>query len=124
MAVTAEAAERLAARLVIIGFDSTSPTAAALKLVQRGVRGVILFARNAGPRLTVSATVAACKAMAPSGEPLLVCVDQEGGNTTRLSRVDGFDPPAAMREVVAQTSEQGADAAAHRWPFHHCPTQP
>ena len=106
-----ETAERLAARLVVIGFDGASPTAAARLLVKRGVRGIILFARNAGPRAAVSSTVAACKAMAPAGEPLLVCVDQEGGNTARLSRADGFDPPPSMREVTTQAAARACGAA-------------
>jgi beta-N-acetylhexosaminidase len=32
-----------------------------------------------------------------AGDPILVCVDQEGGATVRFT--DGFDPPPAMREV-------------------------
>ena len=108
---TPDEAQRLAARLVVIGFDGTSPTLAAEQLVARGVRGIILFARNAGPRAEVAATVAACKALA-APEPLLVCIDQEGGNTARLSRANGFDPPPAMREVAAAAGGGVASAAA------------
>ena len=82
-----ELAESRAARLVVIGFDGPTPTPEAAQLVARGVRSIILFARNAGARSAVSATAAACKAL--TSEPLLVCVDQEGGNTVRLT--DGFD---------------------------------
>lgn len=65
---------------------------------------MILFARNAGPRAEVVATVAAIKELA--GDPVLVCVDQEGGATVRFT--DGFDPPSSMREVGLG----GAEAAA------------
>ena len=98
-----ELAESRAARLVVIGFDGPTPTPEAAQLVARGVRSIILFARNAGARSAVSATAAACKAL--TSEPLLVCVDQEGGNTVRLT--EGFDPPPPMREV----GEGGAVAA-------------
>lgn len=84
-----------AARLVVIGFDGPTPHEGARGLVDRGVRGVILFARNAGPRTEVADTIARVKALSP--EPILVCVDQEGGDTVRFT--EGFDPPPAMREV-------------------------
>ena len=90
-----ELADSRAARLVVIGFDGPTPTPEVAQLIARGVRSIILFARNAGPRAAVSATATACKAL--TSEPLLVCVDQEGGNTVRLT--DGFDPPPPMREV-------------------------
>ncbi len=89
------ATEHAAARLVTIGFDGTAPGAEVHDLVRRGVRSVILFARNAGPRLRVAETIAQVKSMAE--EPILVCVDQEGGDTVRFT--DGFDPPPFMREV-------------------------
>lgn len=95
MEATAQRAERLAARLVAIGFDGNRPTAEAGRLITRGVRSVILFARNAGPRAEVTATVSAIKKLAT--DSVLVCVDQEGGATVRFT--DGFDPPPSMREV-------------------------
>ena len=95
--------DRAAARLVAIGFDGPTPTSEARALVDRGVRSVILFTRNAGPRDQVASTIAAIKAL--SDEPILVCVDQEGGRTVRFT--DGFMPPPPMREVG-----RGEEAAA------------
>lgn len=87
--------ERAAARLVTIGFDGPGPDEGVRRLVARGVRSVILFARNAGPRTQVAETIARVKNL--SDEPILVCVDQEGGATVRFT--DGFDPPPTMREI-------------------------
>lgn len=87
--------ERAAARLVTIGFDGPTPHDGVRRLVDRGVRSVILFARNAGPREQVADTIDRIKSL--SSDPILVCVDQEGGRTVRFT--DGFDPPPAMREI-------------------------
>lgn len=96
-----------AARLVGIGFDGSSPTAEVAALVDRGVRTVILFARNAGEREEVVRTIAGVKALAPSpDDPIMVCVDQEGGRTVRFR--EGFDPPPSMREI----GRGGPEAAA------------
>jgi beta-N-acetylhexosaminidase len=43
----------------------------------------------------VAETIERVKAL--SREPILVCVDQEGGETVRFT--DGFDPPPSMREI-------------------------
>jgi beta-N-acetylhexosaminidase len=80
---------------VAIGFDGPRPDAEVRDLIRRGVRSVILFARNAGPRAQVAETIERIKGMAD--DPVLVCVDQEGGDTVRFT--DGFDPPPFMREV-------------------------
>lgn len=104
MDAIADHVDRAAARLVAIGFDGPNPPPETRALVDRGVRSIILFARNAGPREQVAATIEAIKAT--SEEPILVCVDQEGGRTVRFT--DGFDPPTAMREV----GPGGPDAAA------------
>jgi len=87
--------EHAAARLVAIGFDGAAPDDEVRRLVSRGVRSVILFARNAGPRAAVAETIGRVKRLAD--DPILVCVDQEGGDTVRFT--DGFDPPPFMREV-------------------------
>ena len=104
MSARADHVDRAAARLVAIGFDGPTPTSEARALVDRGVRSVILFTRNAGPRDQVASTIAAIKAL--SDEPILVCVDQEGGRTVRFT--DGFMPPPPMREVGAGGEEAAA----------------
>ncbi|MCP4835827.1 MAG: beta-N-acetylhexosaminidase [Phycisphaera sp.] len=109
-----------AARLLCIGFDGPVPTPEARDLVRLGVRSVILFARNAGSRVEVAATIARVKALATDPtDPILVCVDQEGGGTVRFR--DGFDPPPSMREVglggVDSASEVGTRLAADLRPI-------
>ena len=100
-----------AARLLCIGFPGSSPTEEVADLVRQGVRSVILFARNAGDRDQVSRTIAEVKALASNpDDPILVCVDQEGGPTVRFT--DGFDPPPAMREVGGGGPEAAAAIGA------------
>src|SRR5438128_4644132 len=74
--------ERQAARCVFVGIAGTSPTAPELELVRRGVGGIILFARNVKEPSQVAELSRTLKAAAP--DPLLVCVDQEGGRVQRL----------------------------------------
>lgn len=103
-----ESSIQAAARLLCIGFDGPSPTAEVRHLVGLGVRSVILFARNAGAREAVAGTIAEVKALATGpNDPILVCVDQEGGKTVRF--LDGFDPPPSMREIGVGGVEAAAE---------------
>ena len=96
------------ARLLCVGFPGDAPDADLAGLVADGVRSVILFARNAGPKSEVAKTIAAVKHLSPDPvhDSIMVCVDQEGGSTVRFT--EGFDPPPPMREVGGA----GVDAAA------------
>lgn len=89
------ATARDAARLVAVGFDGTGITPELRGLIDLGVRSVILFARNAGTPAEVATMVAEIRTATP--EPLLFCIDQEGGRTVRLT--DGFATPPEMREI-------------------------
>ncbi len=91
--------EARVARLVCVGFPGREPDGELASLIDRGVRSVILFARNAGDRSEVAKTIDQVKRLSPDpvGDPILVCVDQEGGETVRFT--DGFDPPLPMRSV-------------------------
>lgn len=97
------------ASAVCVGFDGDAPSDELRALIARGVRAVILFVRNVHDRAHVKRLVGDIKAL--SSDPILVCVDQEGGETVRL--VDGFEPPPSMRTigeggpaVAAQTGEK------------------
>ena len=94
--------------MLCVGFPGDAPDADLAGLVADGVRSVILFARNAGPKSEVAKTIAAVKRLSPDPvhDPIMVCVDQEGGSTVRFT--EGFDPPPPMREVGGA----GVDAAA------------
>ncbi|MEM6313606.1 MAG: beta-N-acetylhexosaminidase [Planctomycetota bacterium] len=89
-------AERLAARMLCVGFDGHVPDDAIRRLIDRGVGGVVLFARNVDSPEQVLALNAALKQHA-GDRPLLTCVDQEGGRVARLRR--GFTQVPAMRDV-------------------------
>ena len=81
-----------AARLVCVGFHGHDPSSELVELIDLGVRVVILFERNVGDREHVAGLVTAIKDL--SKDPILVCVDQEGGNTSRLK--EGFSPQPSM----------------------------
>jgi beta-N-acetylhexosaminidase len=96
------------AKMLCVGFPGHSPDADLAGLVTEGVRSVILFARNAGSRADVAKTIAAVKRLSPDprGDPIMICVDQEGGDTVRFT--ENFDPPPPMRDVGGA----GVDAAS------------
>src|SRR5688500_247708 len=87
---------RLAARLVGIGFAGSSLSAEARDLVRRGVRNVILFARNVeNPRQLAGLTFDTNTAAGP--DPLMMAVDQEGGRVLRMR--EPFTLVPSMRQV-------------------------
>jgi len=75
-----------AARLLTVGFAGKVVDDDVAKLIDRGVGGVVLFARNVGTAEELAELTAALKRRA--GRPLLVAVDQEGGRVARLR--EGF----------------------------------
>src|SRR4051812_27577922 len=93
--------ERLAARMVGIGFDGMTIPAETKALVARGVRAVIFFARNVESAQQFADLTAEVKAL--SGEPILTCVDQEGGRVMRLREPFTIIPP--MRAVGQANDE-------------------
>jgi beta-N-acetylhexosaminidase len=84
-----------AAKLLIVGFHGHRLEPDIEKLLDRGVGGVILFARNITDPAQVAELTASLKRR--SARPLVVSVDQEGGNVARLR--EGFTPIPSMRAV-------------------------
>ncbi len=80
--------DRDVASLLCVGFAGKTPSPEVLELIDRGVGGVILFARNVEDAAQVAGLVAALKRAA--GRPLLVSIDQEGGRVARLRAPHGF----------------------------------
>ena len=111
MVVSLSASENTAraARLLCVGFHGHEPSNALRELVDFGVRMVILFERNVTDRGHVASLVGQIKAL--SEEPILVCVDQEGGNTSRLKH--GFSPPPTMREIGQEGPGRAAEVGEH-----------
>ena len=103
--------EYAAASFLCVGFHGTSVSAELAELIRRGVRSVILFERNAGDRNEVAALIREVKSL--SSDPIMVCVDQEGGDTVRLR--NGFNPPPSMRSIGhdgrARAAEVGVQLA-------------
>lgn len=94
---------RLAASLVVAGFDGETPTREIRELVGRGLAGSILFKRNVGGGAQqVAQLCAALKREA--NRPFLLCVDQEGGRVARL-RGAPFTEVPPMRAVGAAGDE-------------------
>lgn len=83
--------EQRAARLLTVGFPGTQLCGALEELLDRGVGGVVLFARNIDTPEQVASLVADIKRRA--GRPLFVSVDQEGGAVRRLRRGFTWVPP-------------------------------
>lgn len=98
---------RAIARLFIVGFDGPTVTPDARRLIDSGVGGVILFARNVASPEAISDLCRELKEHAGS-RPLLTCIDQEGGRVARLR--DGFTSVPSMR-TLGQT---GDASLAHR----------
>jgi beta-N-acetylhexosaminidase len=80
--MTLDAFEREAARCVFVGIKGLTPKKEELQLVARGVGGVILFSRNVRDPSQVAQLAKDLKQA--SKEPLLICIDQEGGRVQRL----------------------------------------
>lgn len=83
------------ARLFTVGFHGTAPSQELEELLQRGVGGVIVFARNVeGPAQVLELTRSIKRR---AGHPVFVAVDQEGGRVRRLRA--GFTDVPAMRSL-------------------------
>ncbi len=74
--------DRLAASVVMFGFDGLTPPAEATALTHRGAAGAILFKRTVGAPAETFALTEALRVNAPG--PFLLGVDQEGGRVARL----------------------------------------
>jgi beta-N-acetylhexosaminidase len=102
-------AQRIAGRLLCVGFDGLEPTDELRGLIGTGVRSVILFGRNVADRAQVGRLCRAIKAIA-APEPVLICIDHEGGELQHLSA--DFEALPAAREVGASGPERAAEIGA------------
>ncbi len=105
---------RLAGQLVMVGFSGTSldsRSGAPLRdAIRRGLAGgVLLFERNISSPSQIKALTAALQAARPAGHPpLLIAVDQEGGQVQRFTRANGH---AAVTVPSAKTVARRCTAA-------------
>lgn len=95
------------ASLVCLGFEGTSPTPFLREALEAGVSTVILFGRNVGDPECTRATCERIQDAA--GRPILIAIDQEGGESRRL--VDGFSSVPPMRDLGARGTDAVFEAA-------------
>jgi beta-N-acetylhexosaminidase len=97
---------KLLGQRIMIGFPGTTAGAPVLKAIRRGeVGSVILFAGNVGSRTQVRSLAASLQRAARRGHnpPLLISVDQEGGEVKRLSSgPPDLSPPQMHSAAVAR----------------------
>lgn len=74
-----------------VGFHGTTPGDDLMRLLSRGVGGVVLFARNIESPAQAAAMIARVKARA--GRPLPVAIDHEGGRVMRVKSPFTQTPP-------------------------------
>jgi beta-N-acetylhexosaminidase len=95
-------------RRIVSGMDGRFPSRSLRARVRRGeVGGVILFGPNIGPGLRRAIAALQRAARAGGNEPLLIAVDQEGGDVKRLPSLPPSRAPAQMTAATA-----GAEGAA------------
>lgn len=87
--------ERAAARMICVGFDGLTVPASLAELIGRGVRAVVLLGRNYQDPDQLSSLCSEIKSL--TDEPVLICIDQEGGRVQRLG--PPFTILPAMREI-------------------------
>jgi beta-N-acetylhexosaminidase len=93
---------RLAASVVVVGFDGTEPPMEVVELNRQGVAGAILFRRNVASPVQIAELCAELKRAAE--RPYLLCVDQEGGAVARL-RGPPFTEVPSMRRLGERCDE-------------------
>jgi beta-N-acetylhexosaminidase len=82
--------ERLAAACLFPGFADLTLSDELRGWLQQGLGGVVLFARNVRDREQLAALTAALRVERPD---LLVAIDEEGGDVTRLEAASGSSYP-------------------------------
>jgi beta-N-acetylhexosaminidase len=98
-------------QLLFAGFDGTTLPDDLAALIGAGrIGGVVLFARNIVDPAQTSELVASIHACAPSGNPVTVSIDQEGGRVQRLRAPWTEWPP--MRALGARPSADDTSAFA------------
>ncbi|MGH8825597.1 MAG: glycoside hydrolase family 3 protein [Jiangellaceae bacterium] len=86
----------LALATLFPGFvGTTAPPPWLAALVREGLGGVVLFGRNVDPRRGDEGVLALTKRLRTERADLLVAIDEEGGDVTRLDATTGSDLPGS-----------------------------
>lgn len=103
---------RVALGTLFPGFEGTTAPGWLLALVDEGLAGVVLFERNVDPD-DPDGSVAALTAQLRQVRPdVLVAVDEEGGDVTRLDAGRGSSLPGAAALGVVDDPQLTSDVAA------------
>src|SRR4051812_47262098 len=93
---------RAVGRKIMSGMAGTFPSPSLRARVRKGqVGGVILFGPNVGPGLHAAIDALQHAARAGGNPPLLIAVDQEGGEVKRLRSLPPSRAPAQMTAATA-----------------------
>jgi beta-N-acetylhexosaminidase len=105
---------RLALSSLLLGFVGPTPPRWLLDALADGLGGVVLFGSNLGDGRDVAAVTARLRAAA--GRDIVIALDEEGGDVTRLDTVRGSASPGAAAlgyvDDVAATEDAYATIAA------------
>jgi beta-N-acetylhexosaminidase len=108
---------QLAGQRLVVGFPGAQPPKALRSMIHRGeVAGVILFSPNLPGRAAARRTIARLQAIPrPLGlrDPLLVMVDQEGGEVKRLPGAPAVSAKQMGARGPAFSRNQGVATAAN-----------
>ena len=103
--------ERLAGNVIVCGFMGTEAPAEVHDLLsEHAVAGLILFKRNIQDLDQAATLIASCVDGIDTRDPILVCVDQEGGRVARFAEPLLRLPP--MRTLAAAADPQLTREAA------------
>lgn len=109
-------ARQLVGQSTIFSYDGTTPPAGLRRRIARGeAAGIILFADNVGSRARLRANMRALQSIRrPAGlrAPLLVMIDQEGGQVKRLGGAPSRSPAALGRIGSAALARREGRATA------------
>jgi beta-N-acetylhexosaminidase len=116
-----EELERLAAGCLLAGFQGTAGPDWLRRWLEAGIGGVVLFAWNVESRPQVAGLTAALRS---ERDGLLVAIDEEGGDVTRLEAATGssypgnwalgaVDDPALTERVAAAIGADLAEVAVN-----------
>jgi beta-N-acetylhexosaminidase len=83
--------ETAAAKMFWVGFHGTTPSDDLMRLLDRGVGGVVLFARNIESPKQAAELITQLKKQV--GRPLVVAIDHEGGRVMRVQSPFTQTPP-------------------------------
>src|SRR5438046_4624444 len=101
--------EALALRCLLPGFEGLQAPGWVLRRAAQGLGGVILFARNVDTRAQLTALTSELHSARPE---LLIAIDEEGGDVTRLEAREGSSYPGNLALGAADDPSLTFDVAA------------